>query len=167
MNTENICKALYALPNKHIVARRESIIKPIIIAIIGVITLTINSAYVGNDAEALSMAFITAGVALILYGLLVAIMRTNSSKLVPYDNDAKCYLKYRERYFDRELVAPIIKALKSGDIVAIDQMPTTHIAAVTLVEYSSKSGIKAYGLYSYNEGGYRPLCEPVIVNGKK
>lgn len=167
MNTENLCKALYVLPNTRIIARRESIINPIIIAISGVVILITNHLLVEQKAGAMSMALITLGTALILYGLLVTIMRANSQKLVPYDNDAKCYMKYRERYYDRELVGPIIRALRNGDINAIDQMPTTNIAAVTLAEYSSRGNIRAFCIYSFKEGEYQPLCEPTVVQSDR
>ena len=57
----------------------------------------------------------------------------------------------------------IIFGSECGDIEAIETMPTTNIAAVTLVEYRS-SRRRAYALYQYGEAEYKPLSEPVVVD---
>ena len=163
MNTENICKALYALPGGVVAPRKESVKTPIVLAIIGVAFLIINSTVLSDTADALSMTLLCAGIALIIYGIIAVMMRLNSSRRVPYDNEARSYMRYRERYYDRELVAALRRAIADGDIEAIDSMPTTNIAAVTLIEYRS-SHRRAYGLYEYGEAEYRPLSEPNIIN---
>lgn len=163
MNTENICKALYALPGGAVAPRKESVATPVILAIVGIVLLVVNSTVLGDGAETLSMALLCAGIALIIYGIIAVMMRLNSSRQVPYDCEAKAYMKCRERYYDRELVSALRKAIEQGDIEAIDSMPTTNIAAVTLVEYRS-SCRRAYGLYEYGEAEYRPLSEPKVIN---
>lgn len=163
MNTENICKALYALPEAIVTPRRQSISTPIVITIIGIALLVINYVALKDCSEALSMLVLTIGIGTILYGALVVVMGLSSPKMLPYDNRSGSFFKYKERYFERGLVAPIQQALGRGDILAIEEMPTTNVAAITLVEYRSKSGIRAYCLYEYGESEYRPLCKPTIL----
>lgn len=163
MNTENICKALYALPGGVVSPRRQSLTSPIIITIVGIAFVVINYVALTDAPEALSMLMLTLGIGLLLYGALVLVMRLSNPKQVPYDNRSHSFFKYKERYFERELVAPIQQALGRGDTMAIDEMPTTNIAAVTLVEYRSKSGIRAYCLYEYGESNYRPITQPTIL----
>lgn len=163
MNTENLCKALYALPGGVVEPRRQSVTTPTIIALVGVALLILNHTLVDDSLEILSMSLLTASIAMILYGALVTLVRLNSNKQVPYDNEVHSFMKYRERYYDPQLVAPLRKAMECGDIEAIETMPTTNIAAVTLVEYRS-SRRRAYALYQYGEAEYKPLSEPVVVD---
>jgi hypothetical protein len=163
MNTENICKALYALPGGVVTPKRESIATQIIVALVGVAILVVNSLLVDDSAEVMSMALLTIGVGMILYGIVVAVVRRSGQREVPYDNEARSYMRYRERYYDRELVAPIRSALERGDFEAIALMPTTNVAAIILVEYCSKLR-KAYALYEYSESEYRPIGTPKIEN---
>lgn len=163
MNTDNICKALYALPRGVVTPKRESIATQIIVLVVGIALLTANFLFVDDSADTISMALLTLGIGMALYGIVVATIRHNSQHQVPYDNEVRCYMKYRERYYDRGLVAPIVSALERGDYEAIDIMPTTNIAAVVLVEYRSKYR-RAYALYEYAEDEYRPIGKPHISN---
>ena len=163
MNTDNICKALYALPQGVVTPKRESIAREIIVLILGIALLTINSMFVDQSAEKLSMALLTIGVGMILYGIVVALIRASRRREVPYDNEAKCFMKYRERYYDRGFIEPITRALERGDYEAIEIIPTTNIAAVMLVEYRSAKR-RAYALYEYSEEEYRLISKPHIAN---
>lgn len=163
MNTDNICKALYALPGGVVTPKRESVATQIVVALVGVAILVVNSLLVDDSAEVVSMALLTIGVGMIIYGVLVAIVRRSSHREVPYDNEARSYMRYRERYYDRGLIEPIRRALESGDVEAIEIMPTTNIASVVLVEYSSNKR-RAYALYEYGDQEYRPIGNPRIVN---
>ncbi len=165
MNTENICKALYALPEGAITPKRESIASQVIVALMGVALLIVNFLLVDESADTLSMALLTIGIGMVLYGVVVAAVRRNSLREVPYDNEAKSYMKYRERYYDRAFVTPILAALERGDIEAIDTMPTTNIAAITLVEYRSRN-CKAYALYEYGEAEYNPIGNPTVITNR-
>ena len=163
MNTENICKALYALPGGVVTPKPESIARQVIVAGLGIALLIFNYTLVDDSAETLSMALLTLGIGMILYGVVVGVVRHSSHREVPYDNEARSYMRYRERYYDRELVAPIRSALERGDFEAIALMPTTNVAAMVLVEYSSNQR-QAYALYEYGESEYRPIGTPKIEN---
>ena len=163
MNTDNICKALYALPQGVVTPKRESVAREIMVLILGIALLIFNSMLGDQSAETLSMALLTAGIGMILYGIIVASVRASNRREVPYDNEAKGFMKYRERYYDRSFIEPITQALERGDYEAIEIMPTTNIAAVMLVEYRSAKR-RAYALYEYGEQEYRPISKPHIVN---
>lgn len=151
------------MPNGVVTPKRESIATQIIVLVVGIALLTANFLFVDDSADTISMALLTLGIGMALYGIVVATIRHNSQHQVPYDNEVGCYMKYRERYYDRGLVAPIVFALERGDYEAIDIMPTTNIAAVVLVEYRSKYR-RAYALYEYAEDEYRPISKPHISN---
>jgi hypothetical protein len=163
MNTENICKALYALPGGVVTPKPESIARQVIVAGLGIALLIFNYTLVDDSAETLSMALLTLGIGMILYGVVVGVVRHSSHRNVPYDNQAKCFMRYRERYYDRGFIEPIRRALESGDVEAIEIMPTTNIASVVLVEYSSNKR-RAYALYEYGDQEYRPIGNPRIIN---
>ena len=165
MNTDNICKALYALPQGVVTPKSESTARQILVLILGIALLTINFVFVDDSADTLSMALLTIGVGMVLYGIVVAAVRHNSHCEVPYDNEARCYMKYSERYYDRGFIGPITQALERGDYEAIELMPTTNIAAVMLVEYRSNKR-RAYALYEYGEDEYRPIGKPHIAQNK-
>ena len=163
MNRENIYKALYALPQGVVTPKRESIAREVMILVLGIALLTINFMLVDQSADTLSMALLTVGVGMMLYGIVVAAVRVGNRREVPYDNEAKSFMKYRERYYDRGFIEPITRALERGDYEAIEIMPTTNSAAVMLVEYRSAKR-RAYALYEYGEEEYRAIGKPYITN---
>lgn len=163
MNRDNICKALYALPNGVVTPKRESIARQIVVGLIGLALLTVNLLFVDPSADTLSMALLTSGAGMVLYGIVVGAVRYNQEREVPYDNEARGYMSYRERYYDRAFIQPIIRALEYGDIEAIETMPTTNIASVMLVEYRSKYR-RAYSLLEYSEEEYRPIGKVKILD---
>jgi hypothetical protein len=62
MNTENICKALYALPGGVVTPKPESIARQVIVAGLGTALLIFNYTLVDDSAETLSMALLTLGI---------------------------------------------------------------------------------------------------------
>lgn len=163
MLTEDICKALYALPGGVVVPRRRTATTPIIITLLGAALLVINFVAVEDSAGATAMTLITAGATLLLYGLVTTIIRLKSKTTVPYDVEAKCYMHHRERYYEHELLPALRKAVTSNDAEAIEDMPTSNIAAIILIEYRTPGGRRsAYAMYEYKEFDYKPIGEPVI-----
>lgn len=158
MYTQNICEALYALPSQRVQPRRKPYIKPAATALLGIVLLVINSLCVSDSAGAISMTLLVLGITLILYGGIVVIYRLSNSESVPYDTKSSCFLKYRERYFDRMLLDALQRAVERNDIKAIDDMPTTNVSAITLLEYRTKDGsLQAYSIYEYAEFEHRPI----------
>lgn len=164
MLTEDICKALYALPGGVVKPRRRTATMPIIITLIGVAFMVLNFLVVEDSAGATAMTFLTAGIILLAYGIVATIVRLRSSATVPYDEEAKCCMQYRERYYDHELLPAIRKAIASNDTEGLEQLPRSSVSAVILIEYRTPGGARtAYALYEYKEFAYRLIEPPVII----
>lgn len=134
---QTLCEALYALPEGDVVARRRTIYKP--------------------------LAAVVAGFVLLIYGAVAIILRLVGGECVPYHTGEGGYMHYRERYFDRALLGPLSRAIEHGDVEAIEQMPTTNISAVVLVEYSTSSRhIVSYALYEYADFENRLILGPKV-----
>ncbi len=165
MLTEDICKALYALPGGVVVPRRRTVVMPMIITFIGVALLVMNSMMVEDSAGATAMTLTMAGTIMLCYGIVATIVRLRSKSMVPYDQEAKCYMRYRERYYDHELLSAVRKALATNDDECLEQLPTSSISAIILVEYRTPGGRRAaYALYEYQEFEYRLIEPPVLVS---
>lgn len=164
MLTEDICKALYALPGGVVKPRRRTAVKPVIITLIGAALLVINSMAVEDSAGATAMTLITAGVILLGYGIVATIVRLRSTATVPYDEEAKCYMHYRERYYNHELLPAVRRAIAANDTEGLEQLPTSNVSAIIVIEYRTPGGRRtAYALYEYKEFAYRLIDPPVII----
>lgn len=164
----DICKALYALPGDAVCERRKPICKPLCAAIIGAALLVINFTVIEDASGALGMTLMTVGIAALLYGAIMTIVRLMSDDRVPYHAPSKSYFKSRERYYDRTQLSELQRAIASGDRKAIDALPCGNVAAITLVECFTKDrGIETYAIYEYAEFGYRIIGNvKVVVNNK-
>lgn len=164
MYKHNICEALYALPSGRVVARRRTVIKPVSIVLLGIALLLIDHFAVEQRGEALSLSLILAGITLLIYGIARFFVTLTSKESIPYDSTRSSYLRYRERYYDRSLLAALCQAIDSGDTKALELMPTTNVSAILLAQYRSGDGsIEAYAIYEYVEEEYRAVGEPKII----
>jgi hypothetical protein len=155
MNAFEICEALYALPGGVVEPRRQPITKPLMIAIIGIVLLIINNVAVDSSMEALSMFLIVSGVGLLGYGVVVTAMRRTSDERIPYHKPSKRFMSYTESYYTREQLPELQRAIASRNESALAKIPTSNIAAITLVSYrSSDNSIAAYALYQYVDMEY-------------
>lgn len=168
MIIEDICKALYALPTGVVSARRQPVCRPTIIALVGAALLVLNFALVDDKSGAVGMTLMVAGVAMLLYGAIIAIVRLASDKCVPYHEATKRYMRFKERYYDREHLAELQKAVARGDRAGIEALPTGNVAAITLVEcYAPDRSIVAYALYEYSNFDNKLIGEVKLVGGNK
>ena len=62
MKNVDICEALYALPGGVVEPRRRPIVKPMAIAILGIVLLAIDIVAVAEESDALSMMLIVSGI---------------------------------------------------------------------------------------------------------
>lgn len=158
-----LCEALYALPEGDVVARRQTIYKPLMAIVLGVALLAVNVALVEDKAGALSMTLLVAGGVLAIYGAVAMLLRLCGSERVPYNVGANRYMRYRERYYERALLASLSRAVERGDSAAIDLLPTTNVSAIVLVEYRTPGNtLTAYAIYEYAEYEHRLLAGPFI-----
>ena len=146
----DICEALYALPGGVVVARRRSLVLPILLLALGIVLFIVNFVAIEDKNGALGMSLMCTGIGLVAYGAFTILFRVVGGERVPYDTEARRYMRRRERYYEEALLPALNDAVERGDSEAIDLMPTTNVARVTLVEYSTpdKSRV-AYAIYEY------------------
>lgn len=150
MIANEICEALYALPGGVVAPRRRPICKPLCLALLGAVLLIVNFVAVTDKSGALSMSLMVLGIALFAYGAIVTIVRLSSDDRVPYHLPSKRHMRYSERYYSREQLADVQRALASGDAKAIAALPTGNVSAITVVGYHAADGsIDAFAAYEY------------------
>ena len=168
MIKQDICKALYALPGGVVEPRRQPICGPVVAALIGAALLVVNVVALDDKSGAVGMTLMVVGVAMLLYGAFVALVRRSSDDRTPYHTPSKGYFQSRERYYDRAQLSELQRAISRGDKGAIDALPNGNVAAITLVECWTKDrSIEAYGIYEYAEFGYRLIGEVKVVTHSK
>ena len=167
MILEDISRALYALPSGVVVERRQPVYRPMLIAVVGAVLLVVNFLLVDDKSGAMGMSLMVAGIAMLLYGVIVAITRLTSDKREPYHTPTKRYMHTKERYYDREYLVALQKAVARGDSAGIEALPAGNVAAITLVEcYSHDRSIVAYAIYEYVNFDYMLIGEvKLIVRG--
>ncbi len=164
MITEDICKALYALPGGVVTPRRRTIVVPAVAAAVGMVLLIANF-FIEDHDGATAMTLISIGILLLLYGVITTIIRLVTKQTSPYDENAACFMRYQERYYDMEHLAKLIKAIEHDDKEAIERLPESNISSLILIMYSSPANMRtAYALYEYKEFGYRLVQEPKIFS---
>ena len=165
MITEDICKALYALPGGVVTPRRKTIVVPAVAAAVGVVLLIVNLLAIDDLDGITAMTLISIGVLLLLYGVITSIIRLVTKRTSPYDEQAKCFMRYEERYYDVEYLAELVKAIEHDDKEAIERLPVSNVSSLVLITYSSPANMRtAYAIYEYEykEFGYRLVQEPKI-----
>ena len=150
MIRQEICEALYALPNGVVKPRRRSVLKPIVVALIGFAIIALDTLCIRSDNDALTMLLIVTGGSLVLCGLLVAVMRIASDEQVPYHTPSKSYMRCRERHYTHDKLAELQTAVAMHDTERIESIETSNISAITLAECMTRDGsIVALALYEY------------------
>lgn len=164
MKNVDICEALYALPGGVVEPRRRPIVKPLAIAILGIVLLAIDIVAVAEESDALSMMLIVSGIVLACYGAVVSIVRLCGDDRVPYHIPSRSYMSRTERYYHRDQLLFIEAALARGDRAAIDAMPTSNVAMITLVGYhAADDSLYAYALYEYVDMEYRIIGDVRVI----
>ena len=150
MIRQEICEALYALPNGVVQPRRRPITKPVITAIMGVALLLIALLMPSTKEGTLEMALIVGGGVLMLYGLCVVMIRYINHDTVPYHTPSKSYMSYRERYYTQDKAAELKAAIADKDYNRLEAIETSNISALIVAECRTKDGsIVALALYEY------------------
>ena len=158
---------MYALPGGVIEKRRQPICRHLIVALLGAVLLILDFVAVDDKSGAVGMALLVAGVAMLLFGAIVAIIRLMSEERAPYHTPSKRYMRFRERYYDREQLSKLQRAVASGDVKAIDAIPEGNVSAITLVEsYATNRDIVAYAIYEYVNFDNSLIGEVKLLNNK-
>lgn len=150
MIRQEICEALYALPDGVVQPRRRPITRPVITAIMGVALLIANIFIPNTKDGVLEMALIAIGGALILYGVGVMMIRIINYDTVPYHTPTKSYMSYRECFYTHDKAEELKAAIAAKDFNSLKAIETSNISALTVVECRSKDdSIVALALYEY------------------
>ena len=164
MKITDVCEALYALPGGVVMPRRRPIVKPMAIAMMGLVLLAINIVAVAEESDALSMLLIVSGIVLACYGAVVSIVRLWGDDRVLYHCPSCGYMSRTERYYHRDQLFYLEAALARGDRATIDAMPTTNVAMITLVGYhAADDSLDAYALYEYVDMETRMIGDVKIM----
>ncbi len=150
MIRQEICEALYALPNGVVQPRRRPITRPVITAIVGIALLIAALLMPSTKEGTLEMALIVGGGVLMLYGLCVVMIRYINHDTVPYHTPSKSYMSYRERYYTLDKAAELKAAIADKDYNRLEAIETSNISALIVAECRTKDGsIVALALYEY------------------
>lgn len=150
MIRQEICEALYALPDGVVQPRRRPITKPVITAIMGVALLIANIFVPNTKDGVLEMALIAIGGALILYGVGVMMIRIINHDTVPYHTPTKSYMSYKECFYTHDKAEELKAAIAAKDYNRLKAIERSNISALTVVECRSKDDyIVALALYEY------------------
>ena len=150
MIRQEICEALYALPNGVVQPRRRPIKRPVITAIVGVALLITALLMPSTKEGMLEMALIIGGGVLMFYGLYVVMMRYINNDTAPYHTPSRSYMSYRERYYTIDKSAELKAAIAAKDYNRLEAVETSNISTLIVAECRSKDGsIVALALYKY------------------
>ena len=150
MIRQEICEALYALPNGVVQPRRRPIKRPVITAIVGVALLITALLMPSTKEGMLEMALIIGGGVLMLYGLCVVIIRYINHDTAPYHTPSRSYMSYRERYYTIDKSSELKAAIAGKDYNRLEAVETSNISTLIVAECRSKDGsIVALALYEY------------------
>lgn len=150
MIRQEICKALYALPDGVVQPRRRPITRPVITAIVGVALLIANIFVPRTNEGMLEMMLIAIGGTLILYGVGVMMIRIINHDTAPYHTPTKSYLSYRECFYTHDKAEELKAAIAAKDYNRLKAIETSNISALTIVECRTKdNSIVAIALYEY------------------
>ena len=163
MNIKDFNEALYASSNGVVVARRKSILLPLLTLIIGVALLVVNSFIEnGTDANNLKSALVLVGGAVTLVGVALCGVRLFGGG-APYHTVDKCFLVVRQYPFERARQAEVVKAVEAGDKLALEGIGESDIAGVTVICcHSPRSKYCAMQAFAYEEFVYQAISSLVI-----
>ena len=163
MDIKDFNEALYASSNGVIVERRQNIIVPTLVLLLGVALLVANYFIDnGNDSNNLKSALVLIGGAISLVAIALCGARIFGGG-VPYHAKDKCFLVRRQYSFDYSQQEDVVKAVKACDKLALDAIPESDIAGVSVIcYYSPQSDFRAMQAFIYEEYLYKAKSSLVI-----
>ncbi|MBR6661716.1 MAG: hypothetical protein IKL34_00605 [Alistipes sp.] len=163
MPKNDICEALYALPDVKIIKRRKPLTTPILLLIAGFALIAINSVINSTiETSNIKSALVLAAALLVIVGIVVIMIRISGNDDVPYHVDDKCYLQRKELRFEKNKRAYIAQLINKADFATLLSLKQDGVSAVTVSVYSSpKSGFCACQAFEYVELERRPIGKMV------
>lgn len=162
MSKYDMCEAMYALSHGAIVPRRRSMVAPAIIVAAGVALIAINGLLVEGvaDRSSLKAAIMLFGVAIVVVGVIFALVRRSGEPFLVADG---CFLCKKELKFYKERSSEVRDLVKRGDFTTLRELPEDGVSAVTVVLYTSpRSSFTVAQVFEYQEMEIRPTREIVM-----
>lgn len=163
MNKIKFYEALYTSCSD-IVARRKSIVLPILIIVAG-IALPFASLMLlrGEQFDNINSVVILAGIAIAITGGIILLGRL-SGKGEPYHTKSGKFLTTRTLAYDRSRRSEVLKAMGSGDLESLLAIPTCEVSALCLLLTTlDDNSFAAAQLFEYAELEYREQSRVTII----
>lgn len=165
MNKIKFYEELYASCS-YIVARRKSIVLPILIIVAGIVLPLLSTILLsGEQFDNVNSVVILIGIAIAIAGGIMLLGRL-SGKGEPYHTKSGKFLTTRTLAYDRSRRSEVLKAMGSGDINALLSIPTCEVSALCLLLASLEdNSFAAAQLFEYAELEYRELSRVTVIKG--
>ena len=163
MDIRDFNEALYASSNGVVVERRQSIVLPVLVFLVGV-ALLVGNCFIENGADAnnLKSALVLVGGAILLIGGALCGVRAFGGG-APFHVDDNCFLVRHHYSFDRAQLNDVVKAVESGDKSLLDALAESDIAGISvLCYYSPNSDFCAMQAFAYEDYIYNAKTKLVI-----
>ena len=163
MDIKDFHEALYASSNGVVVERRQNIVVPVLVLLVGVALLVANNFIDnGSDANNLKSALVLFGGAISLVAVALCGARIFGGG-IPYHTKDKCFLVRRQYSFGREQHDDVVKAVKACDKLALEGLGESDIAGVSVICYHSpQSKFCVMQAFAYEDFVYKAKTELVI-----
>ena len=161
MQKNDICEAIYTLPDVEILRYRKPLAMPIGLLILGLVFFAANS-FVEPSIEMsnLKSTLVLIAIALVLIGGIILLIRISGNDNVPYHAGDKCFLKREELRFAKEKKAYISALVEKADFSTLRALKQDGVSAITVTLYSSpRSGFCAAQAFEYEELERKPICK--------
>ena len=165
MNKIKFYEELYASCS-YIVARRKSIVLPILIIVAGIVLPLLSTILLsGEQFDNVNSVVILIGIAIAITGGILLLGRL-SGKGEPYHTKSGKFLTTRTLAYDRSRRSEVLKAMGSGDINALLSIPTCEVSALCMLLASLEdNSFAAAQLFEYAELEYRELSRVTVIKG--
>lgn len=165
MNKIKFYEELYASCS-YIVARRKSIVLPILIIVAGIVLPLLSTILLsGEQFDNVNSVVILVGIAIAIAGSILLLGRL-SGKGEPYHTKSGKFLTTRTLAYDRSRRSEVLKAMGSGDINALLSIPTCEVSALCLLLTTLEdNSFAAAQLFEYAELEYRELSRVTVIKG--
>lgn len=165
MNKLKFYEALYTSCS-YIVARRKSIVLPILVIISGIVLPLLSMMFLkGSGFEDINSVLVLLGIALAVGGGIWLLGRL-TGRGEPYHTEKGLYLDARTLAFDRSRRSKVLKAIGSKDLDALLAIPTCDVSALcVLIVTLPDNTFAAAQVFEYAELEYRELGNVTIIKG--
>ena len=163
MNKIKFFEALYTSCNS-IVARRKSVVIPILTIVAGVALPIISTSLLdGAEYDNINSVVILAGIALAVAGGVWTLGRLTGNG-EPYSTKSGKFLDTRILSFSRSHRSEVLKAVGSRDLERLLAIPTCEVSAVSvMLSALPDNSFVAAQVFEYAELEYRELSRVTVI----